>query len=322
MSDLPTVHILYENPDWMPPLTDALEAEGFEYRNVFIDSGLIEGRPPEGIWLNRMSPSSHTRSHGRSVALTREILAWLEAHSRRVVNGQNAFELEMSKFQQYLTLQKYGIETPRTALAVGRQELVEVASTFDDAFITKHNRGGKGLGIELFESAAELEAHLSQTDFDLGPNDQVLIQRYIDSPNGYITRAEFVGGRLILAMQSSTDDGFELCPADTCEVPDNSSDAATQTEEADETFAPAQLAADDPLVEQYRALCAGEDIEIAGIEFVEGADGTRYTYDINSTTNYNPNVGEQVGVDGMREVAGYLREVVAPQVRGEDYGSR
>ena len=26
---LPTVHVLYENPAWLPPLTVALDAEGF-----------------------------------------------------------------------------------------------------------------------------------------------------------------------------------------------------------------------------------------------------------------------------------------------------
>ena len=29
MSKLPTVHILYENPAWLPPLVEGLEREGF-----------------------------------------------------------------------------------------------------------------------------------------------------------------------------------------------------------------------------------------------------------------------------------------------------
>ena len=43
-------------------------------------------------------------------------------------------------------------------------------------------------------------------------------------------------------------------------------------------------------------LCNEEGIEIAGIEFVEDADGHRYTYDINGTTNYNQTLGAQLGV--------------------------
>ena len=67
---------------------------------------------------------------------------------------------------------------------------------------------------------------------------------------------------------------------------------------------------DDPLVEKYRALCAHEGVEVAGIEFVEDAAGDRYTYDINGTTNYNSKVGAAVGVDGMREVARYIGRVL------------
>ena len=74
-----TVHVLYENPDWLPPLTAALEQEGFRVRLVEVWRGKIDPAepPPEGIWLNRMSPSAHTRGHHESVALMREILGSL-----------------------------------------------------------------------------------------------------------------------------------------------------------------------------------------------------------------------------------------------------
>jgi glutathione synthase/RimK-type ligase-like ATP-grasp enzyme len=308
----PTIHILYENPDWMPPLEEALDATDLPYRKVFVDQGVVGGEPEPGIYLNRMSPSAHTRGHERGVELTRDILAWLEAHDRRVVNGLSAYELEMSKFRQYQALRAHGIRTPRTKLAVGAESLVEAAGDFDGAFITKHNRGGKGLGIELFEDDDQLEARLDAGDFDMGPHGQVLIQQYIEPASGFITRVELVGGEMILAMRSSTDDGFELCPSDACRVPDNNQ--AEETSGSSETFAPSPLTADDPLVGRYRALCADESIEIAGIEFVEDAEGHRYTYDINSTTNYNRRLGEEIGVRGMYKQAEYLRNVVVPQV--------
>ena len=80
----PTVHVLYENPAWLPPLVAGLKAEGFPVRLVEVVEGALDPAevPDEGIWLNRISPSSHTRDHGRTVDLTREILFWLEAHGR------------------------------------------------------------------------------------------------------------------------------------------------------------------------------------------------------------------------------------------------
>lgn len=309
------VHVLYENPDWLPPLLSALEEEGFEHRLIAVRHGLIDGVPEPGIYLNRMSPSSHTRGHTESVDLTREILAWLEFHGARVVNGLSAFELEMSKMRQFRALTKYGILTPRTGLAVGPEHLVTLSRTFDGPFITKHNRGGKGLGIELFQSADELAGRLERGEFDFGPNGQVIIQEYIDAAEPHITRVELVGGRMILAMESSTEEGFELCPSDVCQLeaarkksPDNCPiDGGAK-------FRPSPLSAEDPLVSRYIALCAGEGIELAGIEFVEDREGRRFTYDINGTTNYNQTLGREIGVDGMQELARYLRHVVSPQV--------
>ena len=311
------VHILYENPDWLPPLVDALEEAGLEHELIAVRQGVVDGTPAPGIYLNRMSPSSHTRGNERSVALTREILGWLKMHGSRVVNGLRAFELEMSKMRQFMVLQKYGIRTPRTGLAVGREQLVELAHSFDGPFITKHNRGGKGLGIVQFSSAEELADRLAGDAFDFGPNGQVIIQEYIQSAEPHITRVELVGGRMILAMESSTSEGFQLCPSDVCQA-----EAAAAAADGPDNcpidgsakFRRSDLGADDPLVSRYIAMCAGEGIEIAGIEFVEDARGNRYTYDINGTTNYNQALGSEIGVDGMAEVARYLREVVVPQI--------
>ena len=44
---------------------------------------------------------------------------------------------------------------------------------------------------------------------------------------------------------------------------------------------------------------------------MEGARGNRYTYDINGTTNYNQTLGARIGIDGMGEVARYVRWVAA-----------
>src|SRR5262245_19280477 len=98
----PTIHVLYENPAWLPPLVAALEAEGFGVRPWELTHAIVDAaaEPEPGIWWNRISPSAHTRGHDESVALTRDVLAWLEAWGRRVVNGSRAFEIEVSKLRQ------------------------------------------------------------------------------------------------------------------------------------------------------------------------------------------------------------------------------
>ena len=55
-----TVHVLYENEDWMPPVRRALAARGLAVEEHFTAGGSIDlqGRVLDGVVLNRMSPSS------------------------------------------------------------------------------------------------------------------------------------------------------------------------------------------------------------------------------------------------------------------------
>jgi len=302
--------VLYENEDWLPPLVAGLEAEGLPHELWHVHEGQIDlaSEPEPAIYLNRMSPSSHTRGHDESVDLTMEILAWLEHHERRVVNGSRAFALEVSKARQALALQRHGIRTPRTLMAVGREAALAAATKLPTPFITKHNQGGKGLGIVLMENVDQLAAQLDAGAIDFGPKGQLLLQQYIRPAEGYITRVEVLAGRLLYAMRSDTSEGFELCPADACEVPATAPEVCPADGPRDK-FTLSPMTADDPLVGQYLTLCAAEGIEVAGIEFVQGEDGERYTYDINATTNYNTAVGEKAGLDGMRELARYLGRI-------------
>ena len=320
---LPTIHVLYENPAWLPPLTEALEAEGFEVETHLVWKGGIDPRqaPPEGIWINRMSPSSHTRGHGESVALMRETLAWLEAWGRRVINGSRALELEISKLRQEVVLSRHGILSPRTLMANDVDTLVEYAETFDGPFITKHNQGGKGLGISLFESPQQLRNWLESDDFDPGPNGQIVLQEYIAAPEPYITRVELVGGRFVYAMRSATEDGFQLCPSDACQLPSAAPEVCPAdgeqiplTSSGRPKFQASPLTAHDPLVRQLLRLIEAEGLEQAGIEFIEDADGNRYVYDINGTTNYSSSMERHFRVSGMGELATYIKKVVVPSL--------
>jgi hypothetical protein len=232
----------------------------------------------------------------------------LQLFNRRVINGLNAFEFEMSKFRQDLILRKYGIDTPRTLLVVGQENLLAGAQSFEGPFITKHNQGGKGLGINLFNSPAEFEAYLETNEFDSGPDGKIILQQYIEPADQSITRVELVGGQFLFAMKSSTEEGFELCPSDVCQlkIQNEKGPDICPIDGGSDKFSPSQITNHDPLVKKYLRMLHNEGIDVAGIEFVEDKDGNRYTYDINGTTNYNAKLGEKIGVDGMRELAKFI----------------
>ena len=311
----PKIHVIHENETWVEPLRAAFAERRLPYDEWFLSEGLLDlsSVPPEGVFYNRMSASSHTRGHRYAAELTGGVLRWLESHGRRVVNDSRALRLEISKVEQYEALKAYGIRTPKTIAAVGERHLVEAARRFSGPFITKHNRAGKGLGVKLFNDVAALEAHVASPAFEDSVDGITLIQEYIRAPQPFITRVEFVGGEFLYAVRVDTSLGFELCPADVCQVGDQFcpvGEGAPPVASAPRFRIVRDFAS--PLVEKYRRFIADHGTGIAGIEFIEDANGVAYTYDVNTNTNYNPAAEAEAGQYGMKAIAAYLgRELEA-----------
>lgn len=308
------IYLIHENAEWTRPLIDALDARQLPFEDWFLNEGLLDlsAAPPEGVFYNRMSASSHTRDHRYAPEYTAGVLAWLESHGRRVLNPGSALKLEVSKLAQYATLEAHGVRTPRTIGVVGKSGLAEAADTIGAPFITKHNRAGKGLGVRLFQSTDELLRYADSADFEEPIDGITLIQQYIRSPEPYITRCEFVGQEFLYAVRVDTSDGFLLCPADECQETDvTSCPAASQSKfEIIDGF-------DDPIISAYQRVLRANDVHIAGIEFIVDTDGNKYTYDINTNTNYNPRAESVAGLSGMQSIAHYLcRELALSGYRG------
>lgn len=305
------IYVLHENDDWVVPLRAELEKRGLPYEEWFLNDGTIDitTAPPVGIFYNRMSASSHTRGHTYAPEHAKLVLAWLEAHGRRVLNGSQALRLEVSKIEQYLAFAKFSIEAPKTTAALGAEEIITAAEDFardvGGDFITKHNRAGKGLGVKLFENTNQLRAYVDGPEFDQSRDGVTLIQQYIKSPEAFITRAEFVGGKFQYAVRVDTSQGFELCPADACRIDDAPS--ATDDRPMFEV-----LDSFDPLlIERYEALMTANDIHVAAFESIIDVNGRAFTYDLNTNTNYNAEAEMAAGISGMGALAEFLGDELA-----------
>jgi hypothetical protein len=300
------IHVIHENAAWLEPLARALDAEELPWRQWFLDRGVFDlsTAPPEGVFYNRMSASSHTRDHRYAAELTGSVLAWLARHGRRIVNGPRALDLEISKTRQYAALEAAGIATPKTVLVAGKDMLIDAAHQHfsGNSLILKPNRGGKGLGVRLFHTEAAFAAYVEGADYEPPVDGLHLLQQYVRAPVPLVTRAEFIGGRFLYAVEVDTSEGFELCPADQCAIED--------------AFCPA---GEDPrakftivddiesgLKQRYESFLAANDIEVAGIEFIRDAAGTVYTYDVNTNTNYNPEAEARAGRSAMTALARFL----------------
>lgn len=301
------IHVLHENEAWSEPLFDALKARDLPFANWHLDTGRIDpaATPPEGIFYNRMSASSHTRDHRFAPELTRQILSWLETQGRRVINGSGAIRLEIDKLAQYAALEASGVRTPRTIGAVGREAILQAAGDLgQDRFILKPNRGGAGADVQLIESIDQLASVIDDPATQQPLDGIWLVQDYVKSEQPYITRCEFIDGAFYYAVRVNTSLGFELCPADACDLPDG-----RERFEIIEGF-------DDPILKRYATCLAANGVEVAGIEFIRDASGEIFTYDINTNTNYNSRAEGKVNVSAMGKLADFLGRELERARRG------
>lgn len=354
------VYIIHENSEWIPPFKEAfaragisgVESNGAEsgkvansaesgevtFGEIDLTKGSIDldSAPPEGVFWSRLSASSHTRDHAFSKEYGRALLSWLESYGRCVINGSSVLELEVSKVRQYLALSRAGFRTPKTIAAFGKDEIInaakEIESRFGAPFITKHNQGGKGLGVKRFESVSELKEYVESSAFEEPIDGITLLQEYIPSKEPFITRAEFIDAKFHYAVRVDTSGGaFELCPADACDIERahkvDSSDldssarlpelagAACEVGSGDKFRVREEITSDTPLIRQLETFLKAQKIQIAGIEFIESKSGEIVVYDTNTNTNYNGALESSLRQKGAQcaadRVVEFLREQYA-----------
>jgi hypothetical protein len=304
------IYVIHENPDWYAPLGAAFDAAGLPHEQWLLGEAVLDldEPPPRGVFWSRMSASSHTRGHPHAKDQTRGVLSWLQARGRRVVNGRRVLELEMSKVDQLAALRAAGFDVPRTLAVAGTGELAAAARKLSVPFISKHNQGGKGLGVRLFDSHRDFDDYLNSAGYQPPVDGITLLQEYLRAAEPRITRVEVVGGEYIYAITADTArGGFELCPADACAI-----DQAP----GPELFA-LRDGFDHPIIGQYLSFARQQGIEIAGFEFIETTDGRLVTYDINTTTNYNAGIEAVAPVSALRAVAGFVGRLLAEESAGQ-----
>jgi len=69
---MPKIYVIHENDAWVEPLRIAFDALSLPYEEWFLSDGQLDLTvpPPEGVFYNRMSASSHTRGHRYAAELT------------------------------------------------------------------------------------------------------------------------------------------------------------------------------------------------------------------------------------------------------------
>ena len=309
------VFLLHENKTWSKPLEMALDRIGVPNIGWYMVDRLIDMSiaPPDGIFFNRMSASSHSRGHRYAPELTLGLLAWLESNDRLVVNGSKALHLELSKIVQYSALRVAKLNVPRTIAATNFSSILEASKSLEYPVIIKHNRAGKGMGVKLFHNELELKNYVFGEKFEPSIDGITLIQDYIKGKDETITRVEFVDQQLLYALRVDTSDGFKLCPDDSCEVTESdivldrntliSPKGKTKFEIID-GFASSPVAR--RIVPPMKRLMKTVGIHVASFEFIIDRNNDVFVYDINVNTNYNNHAERKSDVSGVDSVAKFM----------------
>jgi hypothetical protein len=308
------VYVLHENYSWVEPLFQAFQELDVPYADWFINDGQLNltETPPNGVFYNRMSASSHTRGHRYSIELAESVLTWLETHGRKVVNDRRALNLEVRKSEQQLVLNRFGLKTPRTILVNNPNHLLEAARNLGSTpFIIKPNRGGKGVGVKLYRSQEHLKSDMKNEQIPESLDGILLVQEYLNPADGRITRLEFIGGEFYYAVSIDSSNGFELCPADACNIGDAFCPVGQEQEQNGsghkfkivDNYQNAELF-------RYQQFLQASGIQIGALEYITDSTGNDIIYDVNTNTNYNTEAENRSGQNyrGMYRIAEYLKQ--------------
>ena len=307
------IGILDEHPEWSKRLMGALEARGLPFEKIDHSNHAFDPRdriPRYGVIVNRTSPSSHVRGHRGVLFYAEALLAHYESLGIPVINPVASYRFEKSKALQLDLFERLGVRYPRTVVVNHPDHVLKALDRIPFPLLVKPNVGGSGAGIMRFDSREALDAALGGLDF--GPDHTALLQEYVEPEEQAIVRVEVLGGRFLYAIRivKETEARFNLCPADLCEVPapDLSACPVTPTPGMSVTrFEPPPDA-----IEAALGLARAASIDIGGVEYLVGkADGGRYFYDINATSNFVADAPTVLGFDPFPLFVDFIEEVAA-----------
>ncbi len=312
--------VLFEHPEWQKPLFGALADHGVRYRTLDLKAAAFDpdAVPDACLYFNQASPSAYVRGNTRAVSLALALMRSLETRGATILNGSQAFLLELSKSSQAALLEKLGIAHPRTMVFNDVDTAIRLWPKERWPALLKPEQGGSGARMYLLHCAEELRGLLRERPELWLPDNLLLLQEYFETdPDAGIVRMEFLGGELLYAMRVVSHGAFNLCPSEVCNPAggDGAShcilpEIAAKPPVRPVEFLPYFDVPAEAVAAGKRIVSAG-GLDVGGIEYLEATDGRYVFYDINANSNLRRPIGEAFGFDPFARVADFLRQRLA-----------
>jgi len=306
--------VLHEHPEWQKPLFSALAKRNIEFAPFDLKRASfdVDALPSAKLYFNQASPSAYVRGNTRAVPLALSYMRALELAGARVLNGADAFALELSKSAQGALMRKLGVAHPRS-IAFNDVEAA-LAGWHTWPALLKPEQGGSGARMFLLEGPDDLRRLLRDREDLWLPDNLLLLQEYFPVPQDRgIVRLEFMDGELLYAMRVVSHGAFNLCPSELCNPGDGEA-GACEIPEA-KPVAPVEFypypEVPKAAVEAAAKIMRAAKIDIGGIEYLEAQDrdaqdGRFVFYDVNANSNLRAPIAQAFGFDPFDRVADYL----------------
>lgn len=304
--DMHDLAVLFEHPAWQEPLFAALDARGVDYVRIDLKRAAYasDEAAPARVVFNQASPSAYVRGHERAVPHALAYMRHLERLGCDVLNGPDAFSMELSKAAQVALCRSLGIDHPHSIVFNDVESAI--AKTPSWPRLMKPDLGGSGARIRVVESPDELRAAFTDPAI-WAPDNLFLLQEYLPhDPEHGIIRLEILGGELLYPMRVVTHGRFNLCPSPVCN-PDEG-DGVCEVPAAPSAPVEFYPYPDVPAeaVESAKRILKASSIDVGGVEYLETPDGRRVFYDVNANSNLRPSVAAHFGVEPFERVVDFL----------------
>lgn len=301
--------VLFEHPEWQKPLFSALERRGVRFAAYDLKRACFDpdSVPEAPVYFNQASPSAYARGNTRAVPLALSLMRSLELAGARVLNGSQAFSLELSKSTQAALMHKLGIPHPQTLVFNDVEIALQRWGNRWPALL-KPEQGGSGARMYLLNSGDELVRLLRDRPDLWFPDNLLMLQEYfaIDPAQG-IVRMEFLNSELLYAMRVISHGAFNLCPSEVCN-PENGRSQCELPQTAETPPVEFYPYRDVPAaaVETGKKLVAAGGFDVGGIEYLEVPDGRMVFYDMNANSNLRAPIARAFGFDPFERVVDFL----------------
>ncbi|MFC1896022.1 RimK family alpha-L-glutamate ligase [Thermodesulfobacteriota bacterium] len=278
-----SIGILYESDEWSNiQLRDMIRKKGVACHLFFMENIDNPGKFPCKLYVNRVFPSSRMRHHHYSIRNTLSFLAEIDTLKMTVINSLEAFRFDCSKDRYYNILAQNGIRIPHWLTIESNDVSNHDQNRTQFPAIIKPDCGGRSYQAEFVRSYQEIEECLSKQKAS-----KWIIQDFIEPMSGFTTRVEIVGGTIIAVLKRYV--GHQ-------EISSYSRNSRYEE----------YPSCSEHLLEASLRILEILNIEMGGIDFIEGKDGHYYLIDVNSTSNFSEDLIPLYGFDPIEKMADYI----------------